>query len=295
LSVADSTHVDEWHGEDVSLDEVQERLGALRVSAGNGHSNLRTSVMTHTAWVPKNWLDAARGALAGLADAHPSRTILLVPDPDAERDAIDASVSVYCFDLESEADHVCSEVVELHLYGCRAESPASIIEPLLISDLPVFSRWRGRPPFGSRVLEEMVHVVDRLIVDSSEWDDVSGAYEELPKVFDGTAVSDIAFRRSLRWRALLAELWPGIADVKKIAVTGPEADALLLAGWLRSRLDRKIALEHEPADELRAVSIDGEPAGTPRADPLDPSQLLSDELDQFGRDPIYEAAVRAAA
>ena len=180
--MAASTHVDEWHGEDVSLDEVQERLGALRVSAGNGHSNLRTSVMTHTAWVPKSWLDAARGALAGLADAHPSRTILLVPDPDAERDAIDASVSVYCFNLESEADHVCSEVVELHLYGCRAESPASIIEPLLISDLPVFSRWRGRPPFGSRVLEEMVHVVDRLIVDSSEWDDVSGAYEELPKL-----------------------------------------------------------------------------------------------------------------
>ena len=116
----------------------------MRVSAANGHSDLRTSVMTHTAWVPTNWLDAARGALAGLAEAHPSRTILLVPDPDSERDAIDASVSVYRFDLESETRQVCSEVVELHLCGARAESPASIIEPLLISDLPVFTRWRGR-------------------------------------------------------------------------------------------------------------------------------------------------------
>ena len=124
LSVADSTHVDEWHGEDVSLDEVQERLGALRVSAGNGHSNLRTSVMTHTAWVPKNWLDAARGALAGLADAHPSRTILLVPDPDAERDAIDASVSVYCFDLESEArSRQSRKWSSCTSTACRAESP----------------------------------------------------------------------------------------------------------------------------------------------------------------------------
>ena len=34
---------------------------------------------------------------------------------------------------------------------------------------------------------------------------------------------------------------------------------------------------------------------TPRGDPPDPSQLLSAELDQFGRDPIYEAAVRAAS
>ena len=92
--MTETTHVDEWHGEDVSLAEVQKQLGELRVSAANGHSHLRTSVMTHTAWVPKHWLDAARGALSGLAEAHPSRTILLVPDPDSERDAIDASVSI---------------------------------------------------------------------------------------------------------------------------------------------------------------------------------------------------------
>jgi hypothetical protein len=290
--VSETTHVDEWSGEDVSLAEVQKRLCELRVSASNGHSDLRTSVMTHTAWVPKSWLDAARGALAGLAEAHPSRTILLVPDPDAERDAIDASVSVYCF--PSEARQICSEVVELHLCGSRMESPASVIEPLLISDLPVFSRWRGRPPFGTQVLEQMVRVVDRLIVDSSEWEDLSGDYGELAKQFDLTAVSDIAFRRSLRWRALLAELWPSIADVKKLAVTGPKADALLLAGWLRSRLDRRIELEHEEADELRAVAVDGDAVGPPRGESPDPSRLLSAELDQFGRDPMYEAAVRAA-
>jgi len=293
--MTDTTHVDEWQGEDVSLADVQKRLGAMRTSAGDGHSDLRTSVMTHTAWVPKNWLDAARGALAGMAEAHPSRTILLVPDPEAERDAIDARLSVYCFDLPGDTRHVCSEVVELHLSGTRATSPASVIEPLLISDLPVFSRWRGRPPFGSRELEQMIRVVDRLIVDSGEWDDLPGDYGELSKSFDRTAVSDIAFRRSLRWRVMLAELWPGIADVKKVAVTGPKADALLLAGWLRSRLDRKVELDHEEADELRAVSIDGDPVTAPRGEMPDPSQLLSAELDQFGRDPVYEEAVRATA
>jgi hypothetical protein len=293
--MAETTHVDEWHGDDVSLAEVQARLGQMRTSAANGHSDLRTSVMTHTAWVPKSWLDAARGALAGLAEAHPSRTILLVPDGDSERDAIDADISVFCFNLETETRHVCSEVVELHLCGSRAESPASVVEPLLISDLPVFSRWRGRPPFGSRVLDEMVRTVDRLIVDSGEWDDLPADYTELAERFDQTAVSDIAYRRSLHWRVLLAELWPSIADVKKIGVTGPKADALLIAGWLRSRLDRKIGLEHEEADELRAITVDGDSVGTPRGDPPDPSQLLSAELDQFGRDRIYEAAVRAAA
>jgi hypothetical protein len=288
------THVDEWHGDDVSLADVQKRLGEMRTSASNGHSDLRTSVMTHTAWVPKSWLDAARGALAGLAEAHPSRTILLVPEPDAERDAIDANVSVYCFDLPGEARHVCSEVVELHLCGARAGSPASVIEPLLISDLPVFSRWRGRPSFGSPEFEQMVRVVDRLIVDSAEWEDLPGDYGELGKYFEQTAVSDIAFRRSLRWRASLAELWPGIAELRTVTVTGPKADALLLAGWLRARLGRKVQLEHEEADELRGVSVDGDPVKQPRGEHPDPSELLSAELDQFGRDRIYEEAVGAS-
>ena len=145
------------------------------------------------------------------------------------------------------------------------------------------------------MLEQMVHVVDRLIVDSSEWDDLPGGYAELAKQFDQTAVSDIAFRRSLRWRAMLAELWPGIADVKKIAVTGPKADALLLAGLA--------ALPARPQDRAGArgggrAASPSRSTATPSAlrarESPDPSQLLSAELDQFGRDPIYEAAVRAA-
>jgi glucose-6-phosphate dehydrogenase assembly protein OpcA len=276
------THVEEWHGEDVSLDEVQRRLSEMRVTGSE--SDLRTSVMTHTAWVPKQWVDA-----------HPSRTIGLVPDPEAGRDAIDATISVYRFDLPEKSRRVFAEVIELHLCGARALSPASIIEPLLISDLPVFSRWRGRPAFGEQPFEQVVHVVDRLIIDSGEWSDLPGDYGRLAECFDETAVSDIAFRRSLRWRVVLAELWPGIADAKQLAVTGPKADALLLAGWLRSRLDRKVALEHEEADELRAVAVDGDAVTPPRGEQPDPSHLLSAELDQFGRDPIYEAAVRSAA
>jgi glucose-6-phosphate dehydrogenase assembly protein OpcA len=292
VTAADTTHVDEWHGDDVSIAEVQERLCEMRTT--DGQSDLRTSVMTHTAWVPKQWLEAARGTLAGLAEAHPSRTIALVPDPEAGRDAIDATVSVYRFDLPGETHRVFAEVVELHLCGARASSPASIVEPLLISDLPVFSRWRGRPAFGRQELEQLLRVVDRMIVDSSEWEDLPADYALLAECFDKAAISDIAFRRSLRWRAMLAELWPGIADAKKVAVTGPKADALLLAGWLRSRLDRKIALEHEEADEIRSVSVDGKGVSPPRGEAPDPSQQLSAELDQFGHDPIYEAAVRAA-
>jgi Glucose-6-phosphate dehydrogenase subunit len=290
-----TAHEDEWRGEDVTIADIEAQLGALRQAGASAeHPDLRTSVMTHTAWVPRNWLDAARGTLAGLAEMHPSRTVILVPEPDAGRDALDAVLSVQCFPLRDEARHVCSEVIELHLNGSRAKAPASIVEPLLIPDLPVFSRWRGRPPFGGDELEQMLGVVDRLIVDSSEWDDLAGAYRELEGCLEETAVSDIAWRRSLGWRGSLAELWPEIAGMGRLGVKGPEADALLLAGWLRSRLERDVTLEHEAAEELESVTVDGDAVEPPHGERPDPSALLSAELDQFGRDRVYEKALRAA-
>ena len=136
--------------------------------------------------------------------------------------------------------------------------------------------------------------VDRLIIDSTEWPRLPEQYAELDEIFDRVTVSDIAWARTSRWRPMLASLWPSIADVKRIKVTGTLAQANLLAGWLRSRLDRPVELEHEPADKLDAVEIDGKPAPFPPGDPPIPADLLSDELDKLSRDPVYEDAVRAA-
>ena len=83
--------------------------------------------------------------------------------------------------------------------------------------------------------------------------------------------------------------------MEQIRVTGTAAQAELLAGWLRSRLGRPVQIEHRPADHLEAVEIDGKPAQFPPGDPPPPSDLLSEELDRFERDRIYEEAVRSAA
>jgi glucose-6-phosphate dehydrogenase assembly protein OpcA len=186
------------------------------------------------------------------------------------------------------------ETIRVRLSGSRADVPASVVQPLLLPDLPVFLRWRGLPPFGERPFEELVDVVDRLIIDSTEWPGLPGPYERLAGIFDRVAVSDIAWARTSRWRPQLASLWPEIANVQQIKVTGTEAQANLLAGWLRSRLGHDVELEHEPADKLTGVEVDGEPAPFPPGDRPDPADLLSDELDRFSRDRVYEEAVRAA-
>lgn len=289
--------LESWSGENVHLADVESELGRLRaeLSEEGAPPNLRTSVMTLIAWVSDEWLDRARDALSGMAERHPSRTIILIPDPDSGKDQIDAAVSLECYPLSQLEREVCSEVIELRLHGRRAKAPASIVQPLLISDLPVFLRWRGEPTWGSPELDQLVDVVDRLIVDTTEWEDLPYPYKRLAQLFDRTAVSDIAWARTSRWRALLASQWPDIADVRSIQVTGTAAQAYLLAGWLRSRLERPdMKLEHVEADTLEGIEVDGKPAPFPPGDAPLPSDVLSDELDRYTRDLVFEASVLAA-
>lgn len=275
-----------------TISAIDRELAERRVDPQTGEPIQRTSVMTHIAWVPTQWVEAAEDVLTGLADRHPSRTIVLVPDPEAE-DGIEATAEVAQFPLGN-GRQVCVETIRVRLNGSRAGVPASVVEPLLLPDLPVFLRWRGVPPFGDGPFDQLVDVVDRLIVDSTEWPGLPGPYVHLAGIFDRVVVSDIAWARTSRWRPQLASLWPGIADVKAIEVEGTEAQANLLAGWLRSRLRHDVELQHTQSDRLVGVKVDGEPAPFPPGDPPDPADLLSDELDRFTRDRVYEDAVRAA-
>ncbi len=285
-----------WSGEDVTVAQIERALADLRDSDDREATPLqRTSVMTHLAWLPHGWVERGRETLAGLGERHPSRTILLVPQPRARENRLDTIVSLERFPTETDGAEIATEVIELHLLGTRSKAPASIVEPLLIFDLPVFLRWRGLPPFGSSELAQLVEATDRLIVDSTEWPELPEAYAELARLFDHAAVSDIAWARTSRWRAHLASFWPGIAGVETIRVRATAAQAHLLRGWLSSRLGHPVDLEHEPAERLEGVVLDGDPVPLPPGDPPSPSDLLSDELDNYHRDRIYEQAALTAA
>jgi glucose-6-phosphate dehydrogenase assembly protein OpcA len=291
--VAPTLIEDSWTGENTSISEIEQELARLRdATAEEGaQPNLRTSVMTHIAWAPPAWQAAAEETLAGMAERHPSRTLLLVPKSDAP-DGLDAQVSIRCFPVGDRA--ICGEVIELILRGNRASVPASLALPLLISDLPVFLRWRGRPDWGTEPFEQLVGVVDRLVVDSTEWTDLPGGYSGLVELFPRVVVSDIAWERTERWRSLLASLWPEVGAVKKLRVHGTAAQGHLLAGWLRTRLGHDVELELDEHETLEAVDLDGKPAPFPPGNPPRASDVLSSQLDRFGRDPVYEGAVRGA-
>lgn len=292
--MAQALITNDWTGEDVTVAQIERELARLRFESSEegGQPNLRTSVMTHIAWAPIEWQTAAEETLAGMAERHPSRTLLLVPKPD-EPDGLDAQVSIRCYPVGDRA--ICGEVIELALRGNRASVPASIALPLLISDLPVFCRWRGQPDWDAPEFEQLVGMVDRLIVDSTEWPDLPDAYGRLVALFERVIVSDIAWERTERWRSLLASLWPDVAAVRAMCVHGTRAQGHLLAGWLTSRLGHAVELEIDEHELLEGIDLDGKPAPFPPGAAPGASDVLSAQLDRFVREPIYEASVRAAA
>jgi hypothetical protein len=273
---------------DCSVDEVERHLDTVQHDDEADH---RTSVLTHMAWVPPEWSRAADRVLQGLGARVPSRTLMLHPDPKAGVDGIDAEIRHER--LPGSGSHICAEIVHVWLRGRAAKAPATVVAPLQLPDQPAFLRWRGKPPFGRPEFEQLIGVADRLIVDSGEWAGLPAAYGRLAEVVDRIVVSDLAWARTLRWRAGLADLWPEIKRARTLEVTGPKAEATLLAAWLRSRLRSRIVLRRHDARSLRGVAVDGEkvvpaplPVGTA-------SDLLSDQLELYTRDRVYEAAVRA--
>jgi glucose-6-phosphate dehydrogenase assembly protein OpcA len=278
-----------------SLREIESELAELRADAARDDvPEQRTSVATHIAWVPSEWEEKAREVMAGLGERHPSRVILLFPEPEAD-DGLEAAPQLQCFPIPGSHRQLCAEVIEIRLRGAKAHVPESIVRPLIISDLPVFLRWRGELPFGTPELDGLVEVADRLVVDGAEWSDPIATYAQLREYFDRIAVSDIAWARTLPWRGALAQLWPEIGDLRELHVGGPHTDALLLVSWLRERLGRPVGLAHEQAGVLGVVAVDGTPVEIPRYEAPSTADMLSDQLEIDSRDRVYENAVREVA
>jgi hypothetical protein len=275
------------------VSEIERQLAELRCrKLEDDGADLRTSTLTHVVWAPPPWLAKARAVFADLEELHPARTIFFIPQP-GRQPRMSGTVSLKKTPVSGMSREVFSEVIEIRAAGKAKQHPASIVLPLLISDLPAFCRWRGELPWGASELDEIVNACDRLVVDSDEWPGLPERYRRLSMLFERIAVSDLAFARTLPWRVRLAEMWPAVREVARLRVEGPRADAHLLAGWLRSRLRREIRLSRRAARTLQAVWVDGEPVEPPVGPARTPSELLSAELYVLGRDPIYEAAVRA--
>jgi glucose-6-phosphate dehydrogenase assembly protein OpcA len=238
------------------------------VSSGPDNSSVRLRVSNFLAWgTEAEASERFERIMETLAQRHPCRGMLAVTAVDAKD--IEASISAHCWRTASGGRHICSEEILLRA-GPRNESRlASAVLALLVPELPVHLWMPGDPVALQRLPEELLHVVDRMYADAG----AAGSPEASLRALMGLVAEpepvfvDLAWQRGRVWRDLVAQLFDGPAPrgeldrLQRIRIEGGadciSAEALLLAGWLASRLDFSTASVSRSGVEIAATYYDG--------------------------------------
>jgi glucose-6-phosphate dehydrogenase assembly protein OpcA len=195
------------------------------------------------------------GTLAALVGHHPSRTIVALPSAATDGGPdIDARVSVQCHALGTTGLHVCSEHIVLEAKQRALRRVPNVVLPLLLSDLLVVLWWPGEPLLRDPLLFDLLGPANRFVVDSTGFVHVERSLVMLDALRSRPGVmidlADLNWGRLLPWRELVAQFWDMAAfrthlsrlDRIEIDLGKPAGgrsnrpQALLLAGWLASRL-----------------------------------------------------------
>jgi glucose-6-phosphate dehydrogenase assembly protein OpcA len=294
------------------IGRVESELARLR---GDQHgASVRATTVNLVIFSPTDdCTKRAADAMTRIGGGRPLRSIVLVPARGKAR----AQVSNSCW-LAADGQEVCSEQVVVQAE--RAALPSAVVG-LLVPDLPVFLLWSGEIDAHDRrpLLGELAELASRLIVDSDEC-----GVEAAESVLRMTpSLTDLAWTRLAPWREALAALGDSPGGLKaygrahSVEAHGPENEARLLAGWLRSRLKRQIGLDHaRRRRELARVCVDcgdrelvvertgkGEVGRAMGPDGLEHpvvlprrtwAWLVGAELDRLGSDRAFEEALAAS-
>ncbi len=240
-----------WRGNDVSMGEVLGQLDGLRRAGQRSLAN-RTSVVTLVvAARSETEATAAVEVVHDFGGRHPARCVVVRAAPSEVPAGIDARVALL---QGCSGDHpVWFEDIRLTVRGAAALHLAELVEPLVLSDLPVAAWFPSRAPTPQ---DSLVGAADAVVIDSkyaieentsSDDDPIrpvprAGDLAAVAALFDRQAVVDLAWIRLRPWRELTAALFDGpdyrpfAAGVRSAKVAGKAGARLLLGGWLTSRL-----------------------------------------------------------
>ncbi len=205
----------------------------------------------------------AEEAIDGLRTHYPTRAISVAADPTLDRvepspDDGPLAITTRLVPTGSGAakpGHF--EFVSISGGPRRLGNPARTAIPLCIPDLPIVLWWLGDLQYDLGMFHDLTESSDRVIVDSAVFGDVARGLTSLSALDSqqgrgSSVLVDMAWSRLNAWRNLIAQFYDApshpdalasISSVTVAYVDDPEpgqaagqASALLLVGWLASRL-----------------------------------------------------------
>ena len=243
-----------WKATGTDLPTVIDQLGRLDLELrqhdvpGQEHPHPRNSVLNLVIASRERQRAETCDRLVGeLASTHPMRAILLHLGSSEGPGTLDATIVAEAHRLLN-GFPVQREQVLLEVRGAAVDHLASLVEPLLIPDIPTFLWWSGLE-LDPEALRDVMDFSDVLVVDSSYLVRPVEALLTLTSLTGGRlGVADLHWGRMRPWRDAIAQffapserlvLLAGLDEItcEAAGVEPPSrVAAALLAGWAAAAL-----------------------------------------------------------
>lgn len=232
---------DFWSAQDTNPDAIEAALRLLlheRHAANEALAPAR--VINLVVVVDREWKGEVANRLGRVGRYLASRTVLCAVQ-DGRR-TLDAIATVTHSEPAPGMLGVMHERVEIDMGAEHLPALLTIVDPVLVGEIPTVV-WS---PHGHRqAVDALMPVMDVVLVDSDDGDEPAEAFSRAEQLRRHAYVVDLAWLRTTPWRERLAASFDmparlrqlsGIARLDVRHRDGSRASALLLAGWLASRL-----------------------------------------------------------
>jgi hypothetical protein len=239
VTVAEAT----WSERDTTPGAVEAALRRLLVER---HAEAREFVpgraLNLVCVVDRDWRGEISNRLRGVGRFAASRTVVVAIDPG--REGLDARATVASETRPGPGEFaLLRETVVLEIGDHAAGDVFSLVDPIVVPDLPtVLWSPHGHP----EEVEALLPLAQVLLLDSGDEEAPADAFDRALAVAErGTYVVDLSWLRTTPWRERVAATFdppalrrqiPRISALEVRHAPGSQASALLLVGWLASRL-----------------------------------------------------------
>jgi glucose-6-phosphate dehydrogenase assembly protein OpcA len=253
-----------WSEQGTTPDAIEAALRDLLVQVhGENDDFLPARVLNMIAFVDREWTGEIANRLRGVGRYHASRMVVLAYEPRRER--LDARVMI-----ASEAASAPGELALLHetvvveLGDRHLDDLLTIADPLVVTDLPTLL-WS--PHGHHEIVSELLRLSQAVLLDSVEEPVAAEALDRACELSKQAYVVDLAWLRSTPWRERVAATFDPVWLRRELgmisAVTvrhhpASTAAAMLLVGWLASRLSWQTGTLTSDGDALAASTRSGE-------------------------------------
>jgi glucose-6-phosphate dehydrogenase assembly protein OpcA len=250
-----------WSERNTSPDRIE---AALRELLRERHASDRqlapARVLNLVVVLDRQWKGEIANRLEQVGRYHASRTVLCAVEEG--RKELDAT-AVMAYDQRTPAGiGVLYEMIEIDMGPSHLAHLDTVIDPVIVSEMPTVL-WC--PHGHEEAIQALLGMIDVLLLDSDQLFEPADSLANVENLLDSAYVVDLAWLRTVPWRERLAasfdppERVQRLKELRGLEVRykpGSTASALLMAGWLTSRLHwEPNALKPQDGGRMRGSAV----------------------------------------